>query len=89
MYDGHIHGGFDASLVAMRAPYAALKTLIGDLRRSRCPVENVITAGSPAFLPAARHFDFVDEVSPGTWIFWDAAYNDMMPDLFDIALCVL
>jgi D-serine deaminase-like pyridoxal phosphate-dependent protein len=89
MYDGHIHGNFDTSLAAMRAPYQDLKALIQDLCSSGCPVENVITAGSPAFLPAAAHFDFVNEVSPGTWIFWDAAYNDMMPDTFDIALCVL
>jgi D-serine deaminase-like pyridoxal phosphate-dependent protein len=89
MYDGHIHGGFDAALAAMRAPYRALERLINDLRNSGCPVENVITAGSPAFLPAVQHFDWVNEVSPGTWIFWDAAYNDMMPELFDIALCVL
>jgi D-serine deaminase-like pyridoxal phosphate-dependent protein len=89
MYDGHIHGDFETSLAAMQAPYAALKTLVSDLRRAGCPVENVITAGSPAFLPAIQRFEVVDEVSPGTWIFWDAAYSEMMPELFDIALCVL
>jgi D-serine deaminase-like pyridoxal phosphate-dependent protein len=89
MYDGHILGDFDTALRAMQGPYAALKTLIDDLRRSGCPIDNVISAGSPAFLPAAQRFDFINEVSPGTWIFWDTAYSDMMPDLFDIALCVL
>ena len=89
MYDGHIHGNFDTSLAAMQEPYKSLRTLIDELRRAGCPVDNVITAGSPAFLPAAQHFDFVNEVSPGTWIFWDATYSDMMPDLFDVALCVL
>ena len=89
MYDGHILGDFDTALSAMQGPYAALKSLIDDLRRSGCPVENVITAGSPAFLQAATRFDFINEVSPGTWIFWDTTYSDMMPDLFDVALCVL
>jgi D-serine deaminase-like pyridoxal phosphate-dependent protein len=89
MYDGHILGDFETALSAMQSPYAALHRLIADLRQSGCPVENVITAGSPAFLPAAKHFDFINEVSPGTWIFWDTAYSDMMPELFDIALCVL
>jgi D-serine deaminase-like pyridoxal phosphate-dependent protein len=89
MYDGHVHGDFETSLAAMQAPYAALTTLVNDLRRAGCPVENVITAGSPAFLPAVQRFEVVDEVSPGTWIFWDATYNEMMPGFFDIALCVL
>jgi D-serine deaminase-like pyridoxal phosphate-dependent protein len=89
MYDGHILGDFDTALSTMQAPYAALKALIIDLRRAGCPVENVITAGSPAFLPAVQRFDFINEVSPGTWIFWDTAYSDMMPDLFEVALCVL
>jgi D-serine deaminase-like pyridoxal phosphate-dependent protein len=89
MYDGHILGDFDTALSSMQTPYAALQTLITDLRRDGCPVENVITAGSPAFLPAAKRFEFINEVSPGTWIFWDTTYSDMMPELFDIALCVL
>ncbi len=51
-------------------------------------VPRLIAGGSPDFVVAAK-MDGVDEVSPGTWIFWDKGYEDLAPGRFVYAALVL
>jgi D-threonine aldolase len=51
-------------------------------------VPRLVAGCSPDFLVAAK-MDGVDEVSPGTWIFWDKGYDDLMPGRFLSAALVL
>ena len=58
------------------------------LERAGTPVPRLIAGGSPDFLVAAK-MEGVDEVSPGTWIFWDKGYEDLAPGRFVYAALVL
>lgn len=48
----------------------------------------LVASGSPAFDFSASVKD-VDEVSPGTWVFWDFNYSELMPGRFRWAALVL
>lgn len=88
-YDGHVSDP-DASVRAERGKAAA--ELAVETRRliekSGIPVHTLVSSGTPGFEHAAA-VDGVDEVSPGTWIFWDWGYGDMMPNTFEWAAMVL
>ena len=58
------------------------------LEQAGIHVPRLIAGGSPDFLVAAK-MDGVDEVSPGTWIFWDKGYEDLAPGRFVYAALVL
>jgi D-threonine aldolase len=79
-YDGHIH---DTDL-AVRTNRA--KEVSEMLTKAQVDIENyaskkmkIVVGGSPTFaIQAALKKDA--EVSPGTFIFWDYGYRNMMPD---------
>ena len=79
-YDGHIH---DTNLHLRQQNVDKVAALIGIAQRA---VERfsqkkmkIVAGGTPTFtLHGARHKDI--EVSPGTFVFWDKGYSDMMPD---------
>jgi D-threonine aldolase len=79
-YDGHIH---DTDLHLRQQNVYKVAALIGIVQRA---VERfsqkkmkIVAGGTPTFaLHAARYKDI--EVSPGTFVFWDKGYSDMMPD---------
>lgn len=58
-------------------------------------VEHIVAGGSPGFLPALRELthnyslDAKILVSPGTWIYWDTKYDELMPGCFSCAALVL
>ncbi len=60
----------------------------GLMEEDDMPVQTLVTSGSPAFDFAASVKD-VDEVSPGTWVFWDFNYSELMPGRFRWAALVL
>jgi D-threonine aldolase len=79
-YDGHIH---DTDLNLRQKNVDKVAELINIAQKA---IENatpqklkIVAGGTPTFaLHAARNKDI--EVSPGTFVFWDKGYNQMMPD---------
>jgi len=88
-YDGHLHG---ADLRRREADihrgYDELMALLAEIRSAGCAVNEVITAGTPAFLHSLSHpglTALADEqrhtVSPGTVVFHDARSELENPQL--------
>ncbi|MBT3606000.1 MAG: D-TA family PLP-dependent enzyme [Candidatus Latescibacteria bacterium] len=80
VYDGHV-GNPDADQrkeTALDSIGQAIETrrLIAE---SGVAVPKLVASGSPGF-EHTRLVDEVDEVSPGTWIFWDTGYGDQLVD---------
>ena len=88
-YDGHVS---DPSAEvrkqdAMEAIDKAIR-IKGLIEKEGPAVKTVIASGSPSFEFNAQVPE-VDEVSPGTWIFWDSGYEEKMPGRFRWAALVL
>lgn len=80
VYDGHV-GNPDPDKrkeTALDSIEQAIDTrhLIAD---AGIAVPKLVASGSPGF-EHTRFVDEVDEVSPGTWIFWDTGYGDQLTD---------
>jgi D-serine deaminase-like pyridoxal phosphate-dependent protein len=58
------------------------------IENSGIAVKRLVASGSPAFEYTSR-IPEVDEVSPGTWIFWDEGYGTKNPGQFVWAALVL
>ncbi len=89
VYDGHASGP-DANIrrqTALESIGRAVETrrLIDT---DGLEVRSLVASGSPAFESTATVPE-VDEVSPGTWIFWDLNYENQMPGKFRWAALVL
>lgn len=95
-YDGHNHNKTAAERLAeSEKSMGKLITLFNDLTDAGIEIPAVIAGGSPAFEDdfnilqaqignATRVF-----VSPGTWIYWDSKYNNLLPGKFSFAALVL
>jgi D-threonine aldolase len=85
-YDGHIHSK-DLGIRSTEASQVAeivlsVKTII---EKAAGKNMQVVAGGSPTFHLHAEHDPHI-EVSPGTFVFWDEGYTQILPDLdFDIA----
>ena len=84
-YDGHLH---DADLAARtkaaHSGYDRLLQIVRALEASSMHVEEVITAGTPAFpctlsYPGFRDASFVHRASPGTVVYGDATAVQQLP----------
>ncbi|MBZ4190056.1 D-TA family PLP-dependent enzyme [Niabella beijingensis] len=79
-YDGHINETEIAqrqnSCTRAFAPVYFLQTL---LKERGYPQVNVIAGGSPTFSVHAATPDV--ECSPGTFVYWDKGYQELLPDL--------
>ena len=80
VYDGHV-GNPDPDQrkeTALDSIEQAIETrrLIAE---AGVDVPKLVASGSPGF-EHTRLVDEVDEVSPGTWIFWDTGYGDQLVD---------
>ncbi|TGE21494.1 D-TA family PLP-dependent enzyme [Hymenobacter aquaticus] len=75
-YDGHINdtdpAKTDVVYALVRQAQAAIEAATGQRLA-------LVLGGSPTFLNHARHPEVT--VSPGTFIFWDAFYQEALPDL--------
>ena len=78
-YEGHIHNGSLEERVRRAAPlYDAACALIAELEARGMPVAEVVTSGTPSFVPALRHDGLRQlkrcqhRVSPGTVLYFDA-----------------
>jgi len=88
-YDGHIHDT-DLTLRTQRADETF--ALADGVRQAIADAHGVtlslVMGGTPTFALHARHPDVT--VSPGTFVFWDAGYARLLPDLpFEIAAVLL
>ncbi len=88
-YDGHIH---DTDLTVRtqncEAAFAPVTRLRQDLSAPGLSVPRVVAGGTPTFPMHAKRTDV--ECSPGTCVFWDFGYADMLPDMdFLVAALVL
>jgi D-serine deaminase-like pyridoxal phosphate-dependent protein len=79
-YDGHIH---DTDLTGRtrncEAAFAPVMKLREELRAAGLAVPSVVAGGTPTFPLHAKRADV--ECSPGTCVFWDFGYADMLPDM--------
>ena len=79
-YDGHIH---DTDVLRRKHKADKVFQLIAlvqlEIEKFAEKKLKIVVGGSPTFsLYALAHVDV--EVSPGTFIFWDAGYKEIMPD---------
>ena len=85
-YDGHLGGlEFGPRAEAAHRGYDELMALVRELRAAKVPVEEVITAGTPAFpcsvtYSGFRNADFAHRISPGTVIYCDASSLAQLPE---------
>jgi D-serine deaminase-like pyridoxal phosphate-dependent protein len=88
-YDGHVKEQNPTRRAEMvEASFAPVNALRRQLAASGLPPPQLLAGGSPTLAIHARHGD--RQVSPGTTIFWDAAYRTKFPDLdFQNAAMVL
>lgn len=80
VYDGHV-GNPDPKQrkeTALSSIEQAIETKVL-IAQSGLKVPKLVASGSPGF-EHTRLIDEVDEVSPGTWIFWDTGYGDQLVD---------
>ena len=88
-YDGHIH---DTDLAVRtkncETAFAPVTKLRQELSAAGLSVPRVVAGGTPTFPMHAKRPDI--ECSPGTCVFWDFGYADMLPDMdFLVAALVL
>jgi len=87
-YEGHLtEPDEDRRRAAVHAGYAELARRVEELARSGLAIEEVVTAGTPAFLSAAAPSGLAElagtrhRVSPGTVVFHDARSAEQNPGL--------
>jgi D-threonine aldolase len=88
-YDGHLH------IREVNTRFAQAQTILDDVRVLRRTIEKqhhcklaVVIGGTPAFPFYASQQDV--DASPGTFVFWDAGYASMFPDMqFHIAAVLI
>lgn len=88
-YDGHV-GDPDPEVRRRNAMKAIEKAvgIRGLLEKEGLQVKKLVASGSPGFEFTAQVPE-VDEVSPGTWIFWDIGYGGEISSPFRWAALVL
>ena len=90
-YDGHIH----ATDLAERTreadtAYALTEGVRQDIERNSPVLLNLVIGGTPTFAVHAKRDAERLQTSPGTFVFWDAGYARMLPELpFQIAAALL
>jgi D-serine deaminase-like pyridoxal phosphate-dependent protein len=95
-YDGHNRAQSAAERAACaEKTMAEVVRCAQSLEGAGVRVERIVVGGTPGFLPDLRELvvrhrvDADVKVSPGTWIYWDSAYEKLLPDTFACAALVL
>jgi D-serine deaminase-like pyridoxal phosphate-dependent protein len=94
-YDGHLHQrDLGERTRAAHAGYARLLEIVGALEAAGLHVEEIITAGTPAFpctlnYAGFRQRGFVHRASPGTVVYGDATSRAQLPDHYRYEPAVL
>lgn len=86
-YDGHHHQEGAERRKAVHAGYDELVERVHSFQSEGLRIDEIVTAGTPAFLPAAGHFPLrniegcIHRVSPGTVVFHDLRSQEQNPEL--------
>lgn len=90
VYDGHVVGVPDPEIRRQTALESVEKAVATRrlIEKEGVGVKTLVASGSPGFEFTAG-VPGVDEVSPGTWVFWDNGYNTLNPGRFRFAALVL
>jgi D-serine deaminase-like pyridoxal phosphate-dependent protein len=95
-YDGHNRGATPGERAACaEEAMAEVVRCARSVETAGARVERIIAGGTPGFLPDLRELvvrhrvDADVRVSPGTWIYWDSAYEKLLPGMFTCAALVL
>lgn len=89
VYDGHIRDlDFAARCEKVEAAFRPVAEMKRRLEAAGVPVPHLVCGGTPTFTAHALHLE--RELSPGTYVFWDAGYTAKFPELpFEPAAVVL
>ena len=80
VYDGQVReSDFQQRKVLSDSGFESVRVLKNKLTKVRLPVPRIVAGGSPTFSVHALRPDV--ELSPGTYVFWDAGYQTAFPDL--------
>ena len=82
-YDGHIRDT-DFALRCQRADgsFALAKKVQRQIQQEQGgEILPIVMGGTPSFPAHARRTDPSTQLSPGTFVFWDAGYGQILPDL--------
>ncbi|MCB8945093.1 MAG: D-TA family PLP-dependent enzyme [Ardenticatenaceae bacterium] len=80
VYDGHFAGyAIEERTAQANAAFTPVQEMIGRLEADCIHVPNIVAGGSPTF-PVHAHNADVD-LSPGTYVLWDAGYSAICPEL--------
>ena len=95
-YDGHNHSENPRKRTeCARAAMDDLVRLITSMEGDGAVIERLVVGGTPGFLHCLEalidHGDITQEieVSPGTFIYWDTRYDELMPGRFQLAAIIL
>ncbi|MEZ4887700.1 MAG: D-TA family PLP-dependent enzyme [Chitinophagales bacterium] len=89
VYDGHIHhGNFEERKDWAEQDFVGVDEFVKQLKEASFEVPLIVAGGSPTF-PVHAENQAV-ELSPGTYVFWDAGYGEAFPDMdFEPAALVM
>lgn len=80
VYDGHFAGlPFEERKEESDGAFTAVNQMIAELEAEGLFIPNVVAGGSPTFPVHALRSEV--DLSPGTYVFWDAGYGTICPDL--------
>ena len=90
-YDGHIHAtDLSGRTHEADAAYALAEGIRQEIEREFDAPLNLVIGGTPTFAIHAKRDAERLQTSPGTFVFWDAGYARMLPELpFQIAAALL
>jgi len=95
-YDGQVRQLHKKDRVeASAAAMDLLLETIDEFIRNGTIIKRVIVSGSPAFMTDLEYLklnipaEVSFQVSPGTWIFWDSKYDQIVPETFTYAALIL
>lgn len=95
-YDGHNHSSkVEERTECARKSIDNLVTVLGEMEEGGARIEQLVVGGTPGSLPcleilASRNDIEADiEISPGTFIYWDTRYEELMPGRFHLAALIL
>lgn len=88
-YDGHLRDrDYETRKKNCDAAFAAVETLQQEIALTACKKLPIIAGGTPTFSIHCKRSEV--ECSPGTFIYWDKGYDDLLPEQdFEFAALIM
>jgi D-serine deaminase-like pyridoxal phosphate-dependent protein len=88
VYDGQFAGyAIDTRIEKVNEAFLPVYEMVKRLEAEGVEVNNIVAGGSPTFPVHALHADI--DLSPGTYVLWDAGYSTICPELPFVPAAVL